>query len=439
MLRAPSSWRSPVLARYLPGKPGPLLALSVLIFVHQFEVIGFAVLTPELRDAFDVSDTTIGAIGNATSVAALLLAYPIGVLADRYSRVASVRIGAVVFVVAALATSFAWALPVLVVARLLAGLPPMAADVVQPGLLGDLYDDKDQPRVFAVWRGAATVSGVSALFLGGVASLWGWRAAFLVTALLGVAVLLPSWRVRDPDAGASKPSLEASLDVEAELLDEARPGSPTEGLDDADGGRAVGLLRRRWLWVAAFFFGASTIPLNTVLSLFFEDVYGTGPFGRGVLIAVATVGTLIGLAVGAPLAERDDQRHGTPGLITAMTRSLVLFAAAIVLIGIAPVLLLSGAGVVLGSIAGGMLLVAFYPLINRSSPAGRRSRTFATITFVAGLGAIGSIPLFTVGDSAGYRAAMLGVAALAAVMALASWMLGRDQVGPSAVHPPVRL
>ena len=411
-------------ARYLPARPGPLLALSSLVFVHQFEVIGFAVLTPELRDAFDVSDTTIGAIGNGTSVAALLLAYPIGVLADRFSRIACVRIGAVLFVVAALATSLAWALPVLVLARLLAGLPPMAADVVQPGVLGDLYDDKEQPRVFAVWRGAATVSGVSALVLGGVAAVWDWRAAFLVTALLGAAVLLPAWRVPDPDSAARpRPTLETSLAAEADVLADASAAA-----DDRDGRPARGLIRRRWLWVAAFFFGASAAPLNTILSLFFDDVYGTGPLGRGVLITVATVGTVVGLVIGAPLAERDDLRHGTAGLVSSMTRALVLFAVAVVLIGVAPVLWLSLGGVVAGSIAVGMLLVAFYPLIVRSSPAGQRSRTFALVTFVIGLGAVAAIPLFTLGDEAGYRATVLGVAALGALMAFASWRLHRDQL-----------
>jgi predicted MFS family arabinose efflux permease len=190
-----------VLARHLPAQPGPLLALSALVFVHQFDLIGFSVLIPEMRDAFGVSDTTIGAISNGVAVSALLLAYPIGVLADRYSRRASVRIGAVLFFVAALVTSFAWVLPLFVAARFFAGLTPMANDVVQPGLLGDLYDDKDQPRVFAVWRGAATISGVSALLLGAVAAVWDWRAAFLVVALLGVIVLVPAWRVPEPSPG----------------------------------------------------------------------------------------------------------------------------------------------------------------------------------------------------------------------------------------------
>jgi MFS family permease len=288
-------------------------------------------------------------------------------------------------------------------------------------MLGDFYDDEEQPRVFAMWRGAATISGVSALLLGGVAAVFDWRAAFLVTALLGLAVLVPAWRVPEPSSdGPAKPTLEASLEVEANVLDD--PQAPE------DGHKAVGLVRRRWLWVAAFFFGAATLPFNTILSLFFEDVYGTGPFGRGALVTAATAGTLVGLAVGAPLAERDDRRHGTPGLISAMTRALTIFTVCIVLIGVAPFLVLSGLGVVLASIAVGMLLVAFYPLINRSSPAGKRSRTFALVTFTAGLGAIASTPLYTLGDTAGYRLAIVALAGLSAVMAFSSWSLRRDQV-----------
>jgi MFS family permease len=319
----------------------------------------------------------------------------------------------VLFVVAGLATSWAWALPALVVARLLAGFPPMTDEVVQPGMLADLYEEHEQPRVFAVLRGTVTLSGVSAAVLGAIAASAGWRAAFLFTAVLGAVVLIPAWRLQEPVAAA--PLLRAS---------DAEPS---------------GLVRPRWLWVTAFFYGACTIPFNQMQSLFFEDVYGTGPFGRGVLIAVATGGTLIGLAIGTPLAERDDRRQGTPGLITAMTRALTLFAGFVALIGLAPVMLLSGIAVLGASIGGGMLLVAFYPLINRSSPAGKRSRTFALVTFTAGLGAIASTPLFTIGDNIGYRTTTFAVAGLSAVMAFASSMLRRDQVRYAEAAPAVRL
>jgi MFS family permease len=325
-------------------------------------------------------------------------------------------------------TSFAWVLPLFVAARFFAGLTPMANDVVQPGLLGDLYDDKDQPRVFAVWRGAATISGVSALLLGAVAAVWDWRAAFLVVALLGVIVLVPAWRVPEPSPGGRPEDvLEASLEAEAGVL------------PDVDADKAVALTRTRWLWVAAFLYGAASVPLTTLLSLFFDDVYGLGPFGRGVLVAISTAGTLVGLAVGAPLAERDDRQHGTAGLITAMTRSLLLLSVSVVLIGIAPVLLLSVFGVVLTSISIGLLMVSFYPLINRSSTPGQRSRMFAKITFVVGLGAIAAIPVFAIGDSFGYRVTTAVVAAIVGTNVLACVLLRRDHVRHTASLPPVRL
>ena len=423
-------------ARYLPAKPGPLLALSALIFVHQFDVIGFSVLLPEMRDAFGVSDTTIGAIANGVAVSGLLLAYPIGVLADRYSRRASVRIGAVVFVVAALVTSFAWTLPVFVASRFIAGLPPMANDVVQPGMLGDLYDDRDQPRVFAIWRGAATISGVSALLLGAVAAAWDWRAAFLVIALLGFVVLAPAWRVPEPPSSPrAADALEASL-VEASLVEGKLVVSVDEPADaDVDGATPAGLTRTRWLWVSAFLYGAASVPFTTVMSLFFDDVYGLGPFGRGVLIAIATAGTLAGLAVGAPLAERDDRRHGTAGLITALTRSLVLFAVSVLMVGTAPVLLLSVAGVIGAAMSSGMLMVAFYPLVSRSSRPGQRSRMFAKVTFVAAVGALAAIPVFSLGENLGYRTTTLAVAALAAGNVLATVLLRRDHLRHTAALP----
>ena len=61
----------------------PLGLLFTLNFVDEFDRIAFAALTPEIRDAFDLSDTGITAVAAVTSVFALLAALPLGILADR--------------------------------------------------------------------------------------------------------------------------------------------------------------------------------------------------------------------------------------------------------------------------------------------------------------------------------------------------------------------
>ena len=56
--------------------------------------------------------------------------------------------------------------------------------------------------------------------------------------------------------------------------------------------------------MAAFFFGAGVIPLASFLSLFFEDVYGMGPVGRGFIVLLRGAGGAVGLLIGARLARK---------------------------------------------------------------------------------------------------------------------------------------
>ena len=70
----------------------PLGLLFTLNFVDEFDRIAFAALTPEIRDAFDLSDTGITAVAAVTSVFALLAALPLGILADRFDRVVSAEL-----------------------------------------------------------------------------------------------------------------------------------------------------------------------------------------------------------------------------------------------------------------------------------------------------------------------------------------------------------
>ena len=65
----------------------PLAVLFGLNFVDEFDRAAFAALIPEIRDAFNLSDTGIQTLGAITGVFTLIAALPMGVLADRFNRV----------------------------------------------------------------------------------------------------------------------------------------------------------------------------------------------------------------------------------------------------------------------------------------------------------------------------------------------------------------
>ena len=72
----------------------PLVVLFALNLVDEFDRVAFTVLSPEIRDAFGLSDSGIVGIASVAGLTALLAALPIGVLADRVRRVRLAGVGA---------------------------------------------------------------------------------------------------------------------------------------------------------------------------------------------------------------------------------------------------------------------------------------------------------------------------------------------------------
>ncbi|HUR78169.1 MAG TPA: hypothetical protein VMZ22_09505, partial [Acidimicrobiales bacterium] len=65
----------------------PLAVLFGLNFVDEFDRVAFAALTPEIRDAFRLSDTGIQAVGLVALIVSLVGALPVGIVSDRFHRV----------------------------------------------------------------------------------------------------------------------------------------------------------------------------------------------------------------------------------------------------------------------------------------------------------------------------------------------------------------
>ena len=110
----------------------PLGILFTLNFVDEFDRIAFAALTPEIRDAFNLSDTGITTVAAVTSVFSLLVALPLGVLADRVNRVRLSIAAGFLWGIAAVATGLVWAVPLLYLVRFLSGVGRINNEVVHP-------------------------------------------------------------------------------------------------------------------------------------------------------------------------------------------------------------------------------------------------------------------------------------------------------------------
>jgi MFS family permease len=380
----------------------PLLVLFGLNLVDEFDRVAFAALTPEIRDAFDLADDEIVAIGSLAAVFILIGALPIGYIGDRFPRVRIARWAAVVWGTAAVVTGLAWAVPVLFLARLCSGMARTSNEVVHPSLLVDYYEPAVLPRVFQVHRMATPLGASAAIVAGALGAAFGWRWAFVVLAVPTFVLLAWLTRLQEPRRGATMvPHVTVHEDPPPIPFREARR-------------ILFGIRTLRRSWTAGFMLGIAFIALAQLLSLFFENVHGYGPFGRGVVQFSYGAGIIVGIFIGAQVAMRSTQAGQFARLSTIIGASFVQFAIVLVLLAASPWAALATLLVCPLGVAFGIYQPAYFPLVARIVPPAIRTQTYGWTLLIVGLGALLSIPLANYGEHHSYRIAFCILAAIVA-------------------------
>jgi MFS family permease len=193
---APSRW-----GRF-GGRPLAVLCLVGLVDAVDRGVLP-AVIEPVQRD-LGFNDFQGGLLYTALIVAALLVAVPGGLLADRTDRR---RLMAGVLVLWSLATGLAGAVQAfwqLFAVRAALGVGDAINDPAAQSLVADYYAADVRGRAYAWQRVVPTVGlGLGTALGGALYALFGWRVAVLAIGLPGIAVALLVRRLPLPERGDS--------------------------------------------------------------------------------------------------------------------------------------------------------------------------------------------------------------------------------------------
>ena len=382
----------------------PLLVLVGLNFVDEFDRVAFAALTPEIRDAFGLSDTGIQAVALVSGVFTLLAALPLGILSDRFKRVRIAVVAAVLWAVCAVFTGIVPVLGLLVAVRLGSGMGRIINEVVHPSLLQDYYPAETHPRVFGVHRAANAAGAIAGPLAGVIAATLNWQAAFFALAIPTAFFLAAALRLREPLRGES---IDADLAADVAGQGHVPFGEARRQLF------SVPTLRR--LWVGAFFFGIAGLPLAEVLSLFFEDVYRYGPQGRGLIQFVFGAGEVAGLLLGARYAVRAAEGKDAGRLAVITGSAFVAFGAGLVLMAAAPWSLGSAFFAFVLSVGYGAWQPAYFSLVGQVAPPRVRSQAYAWAILIYGCGGLSYLVLAGIGENGSYRTLVLVLAAVVTV------------------------
>ena len=280
---------------------GTLTGLNFLNYVDRY--VPAAVL-PSIIAALHITDGQAGSLQTLFIYTYAFISPVAGWLGDRYPRFQLAATGVFVWSLATFGSGLAPTFAALMLARALTGVGEASYTVVTPSLLSDFYPAERRGRVLAIFYAAIPVGSAVGYILGGLIDAhFGWRWAFFVAGVPGMALAVALLFLRDPPRGA---------------LDPAEAHRPASG----QGGPSLGeSLRALWARpsfvyntaaqiIYTFAMGglATWMPTYFVRERHLPLALADTAFG-GVLALAGFVGTLVGGRLGDRLALRRADGH----------------------------------------------------------------------------------------------------------------------------------
>lgn len=399
----------------------PLFPIAVLFGLNvtdELDTLAFQTLTPEIRDAFGLSNAQVIAMGTILGISLVLGALPAGVLGDRMNRVWIACGAAVLWGLAGVATGLAATFGIFLVLRTLAAMARVSNEPVHSSLLSDFYPQRKLPAIFFVHRIANPSAAAAGMLVGWLGLTFGWQLTFVLISLPTFVIAIVGLRMKEPVRGAT--------------LGETREQPPVPFREAT---RQLFRVRTlRGMWLGAIMLGMLLVPIRQLHSLFFEQRFGYGPVGRGTILALGGIGLIVGIVVGAILAQRAVTRGEVRrlGYIVAVSISTVAFTQSLM-----TVVPWESAVLVVKFVNAAMIGAyqpAFYTVCSYVAPPRVRSQAYAWAYGLSGAGGVLSLLVTSTTAKYGADASLLSLAGFA-LLAGISVLIGTKYVERDHIKP----
>ena len=374
-----------------------LAALMVLNFIDRQIVVS---MFPHLEAEFGLSDRQLGWLVSIVAVAIAVFTVPLAVAADRYGRARGIVAMAMVWSLATIACAFAATAPQLVAARAVVGVGEAAFGAVGAALLASVFPERRRSTVLSTFLASALLGSVLGVAMGGaIAERWGWRMAFVVAGVPGIAMASVAF---------------ASLREE--------PRAPVARDAEMSMRRIAAALRRpRTLAITCLGSGLQLVTVSGLyawLPSYFHRAHGLSPAEAGARAALVVLAAGVGTIAWGTLADRMERRLPAARLKVPAAMSLATAAVLVAAFALTPpgpaqfALILAGAALMTCSIGPAAAVV-----IDVVPPAVRASAAsvLALVQNLVGL-AVGPLAVGAISDRHGLGVA-LSVVPLASVLA----------------------
>ena len=331
----------PAPRRYAWAVFAVMFLLMVVDYVDRQVVVA---MFPHLKGQWNLSDGQLGGLVSIVSITVALGAVPLSLLADRWSRVKSVFLMAMVWSLATISCAFAQSYGHLLAARAMVGVGEAAYGTVGVALLATLFPARMRSTVIGAFLAAGMIGSVLGVVLGGyISQRWGWQAGFGVVGIPGLVLCL------------------VFLLVVRDYKTVALPSSRSAANDQRLTARVVvaELLRPRTALITCIGAGLNLLVVSTIwawLPSYLNRYYGlaTDQAGlkTGIVVLVGAIGALIWSRVADRLSARIPNARLIVPAVAAVLTTVFMCAA---FVGLPPgnaqfLLIVAGGFVMAGSI-----------------------------------------------------------------------------------------
>jgi MFS family permease len=417
---------------------GARITLAVLTLINLLNYLDRYVVSSLVeslkKSELKLSDTQLGSLMTGFVLVYMLTSPIFGTLGDRRGRPRLLAMGVGIWSAATALGGFARSFAGLFAARSAVGVGEAAYGTIAPALLADSFPKEKRGRVFAVFFAAIPIGSAAGYILGGLMDQrFGWRAAFFVAGLPGLALALLCLGLKDPPRGAH----------DREPGEDLRPHHGPLPRGEGVGKSYLRLLRNREYRLTVLGYAAYTFALGGLAfwaPAFLERVRGmskadaTVQFGA-IVVVTGFVGTFAGGWAGDFFLKRSESAYlrvsgwvtlaaAPAALVAFVSTSRPIYLSAIV---VTELLLFASTGPINSVI------------VNVVAPTERATAVALSILGIHLLGDVPSPPLIgALSDATSLGTAFL---LLPAVIALAGaiWLYAARQkaAGASEIHSPV--
>lgn len=327
-----------------PARAQIIVVLAAIFAIDAADKGAVSAISDQLEQAFNIGNPQIGLLLAVVSFVSALVTLPMGILVDRAQRRRLLLVTISLWGIAMAASGVASSYGSLLLTRLALGAVLATATPAAASLIGDYFPARERAGIYGmVLTGELMGAGLGFLLAGVASTLFGWRSAFFVLAVLSAGLVWLVWRrLPEPERGKQawilpsrtgperqrpsprygqgrQPPAAADADTAGASSEQGAIVRSAEASPRKERVLRVDPTRKSWWWAMRYLFRLPTYVLliaASSLSYFyfagvraFGMIYFTAHYGlaRSIVSALVVLvggGAVIGVIAGGRLAER---------------------------------------------------------------------------------------------------------------------------------------